>query len=239
MKNKIKQSGQPGFTLIEVMIVLAIIVIMAGIALASMVRSQSQQLFNNQFDQINSLIGNARSLAITGKGQLDYTDADHDHCNQDGAIAPDGTCTAPDYVTPANYGVNFNTTGSQNVVLFADLNPPSTGASGAKGRYDSGSSYSTGDDLKLGNIINLGNDYCIKLEDSTGASVTDGSILFSPNYADISFDKFSVTGTSPFLIIRLHDKTPVKRCKQIRIHKLAGIPEVEQCDAAGTAETCP
>jgi len=232
MKNQGWLAEKPGYTLVELMIVLVIIVVFAAIAMASMVRQQDQQLFNNQFESILSMINNARSQAITGKGQLDYTDFDHDGCQ-----ALD--CT--DFVTPANYGVHFDSKmdpSTENVVMFADMNPTEAHPE-YKGTYnpEPAAALTEGGDLKLGNIINLGTDFCLRIEDNNPPSAnSSGSIFFSPNYADISFEGYQVTSDKPFLLIRLHDNTAANRCKQIRIHQLAGIPEVEQCTV--TTESC-
>lgn len=219
-----RNKKQKAFTLIELIIVMGILVIVVAISFNSLVKSQDFQIFNNNFIKLQSLVNNARSQAITGKGQLDFTDFDHDLCNNTGAMSG-GSCTAPDYVTPANYGIRLDTTaGSANIRLFADINPPATGATGLKGRFDGGTAYSTGDDVVL-DSLNLPTGISLEVVDSSGTK-TSGSMFFSPNYADISFDGLSV---SPFLKLRLRENGGTAQCKQIKIHKLAGIPEVEAC----------
>lgn len=218
----VNQKEKSGFTLVELIIVMAIIVIVTGISLGSLTSSQSLQVFNNNFDKIQSLISNARSQAITGKGQLDYTDFDHDKCNDTGAMT-EGTCTSPDYVTPANYGVYFDTVEAPNAVLFADINPPTSGPTGQKGRYDKGTLYVSGKDLVLDSLT-LPPDYTLAIMNGI-TSYADGSIFFSPNYADISFETLTA---KPFLTLKLQD-TKTSRCRQIIIHKLAGIPEIKAC----------
>lgn len=203
----------------ELIIVMAIIVIVIGISLGSLTSSQSLQVFNNNFDKIMSMISNARSQAISGKGQLDYTDFDHDGCDDAGG----GGCSGPDYVTPAYYGVHFNTASGPNVILFADINPPITGATGQKGRFDAGGAHSAGDDLVMDNLT-LPAGYTLEVADSV-STYTEGSIFFSPNYADISFEYISA---DPFLTLKLQD-TKTSRCRIISIHKLAGVPEIKQC----------
>ena len=211
---------------------MAIIVIVTGIALGSLSTSQSLQVFNNNFDKIVSIISNARSMAITGKGQLDYTDADNDICNNNGAILPDGTCIAPDYVTPANYGIRLDSTaGMPNVILFADANPPTTGTiTGAIGRFDDENNWAAGDDPVLGESLSLPPELTMEIVDGGsvppgGTAYASGSIFFSPNYADISFESFTA---SPFLDIKLTDAR-FSRCRRLRIHRLAGVPEIQPC----------
>jgi prepilin-type N-terminal cleavage/methylation domain-containing protein len=204
------------FTLIELLIVLGIVVVVVGISFSSLTRSQSFQVFNNNFEKIFSLISNARSLAISGKGQLDYTDFDSDTLNHLSSPA--------DYVTPANYGIRLNNTaGSTNITLFSDTNPPSSGG-GQKGVYNYGTNYVGGDDLDL-ETLKLPNTLSLEIEDASSIKNT-GSMFFSPNYADISFDEIDA---NPFLVIRLKENAPGNLCRQIRIHKLAGIPEVQTC----------
>ncbi|MCC6643505.1 prepilin-type N-terminal cleavage/methylation domain-containing protein [Candidatus Peregrinibacteria bacterium] len=219
-----KQKTKKAFTLIELVIVMAVIVIVFGLSINSLTKSQDFQIFNNNFIKLQSLVNNARSQAITGKGQLDFTDYDNDKCNNGGAMSG-GSCTAPDFVTPGNYGVRFDTaSGSANVRLFADINPPVSGSiSGQKGRFDNGGNYVQGDDLVLDTLTLPST---IKLEVDDGAAQTSGSIFYSPNYADISFENLSA---NPFLKIRLRESGGIAQCKQIKIHKLAGIPEVEAC----------
>lgn len=213
-KTKIKL----GFTLIELLIVLGILVVVIGISFSSLTRSQSVQVFNNNFEKIFSLAGNARSLAISGKGQLDYTDYDTDTFNH--------LSSPSDYVTPANYGIRLDrNAGSKNVILFADINPPTSGG-GQKGIYNSGTNYIGGDDLVLDSLT-LPDNMNLEIEDAGGIKA-NGTMFFSPNYADISFDGLNA---SPFLVIRLKETSPGNLCKQIRIHKLAGIPEVQVCSA--------
>ena len=203
---------------------MAIIVIVVGISFTSLTRSQSQQIFNNNFDKIVSIFSNARSLAITGKGQLDYTDFDNDKCNNNGKMMGGG-CTSPDYVTPAFYGVNFNNTSAgQNVVLFADMNTPASGATGRRGVYDNAStSYINGQDLILDALTLPPN---LTLEVSGKDPIyPKGSIFFSPNYADVSFETLVA---NPFITIKLRGTKP-DRCRQIKVHKLAGVPEIDFC----------
>jgi len=218
MKNK-NQQNQPGFTLIELIIVMAIIVIVFGISFSALMQSQATQLFLTNFGKVYSLVNNARSLAISGKGQLDYTDFDND-----GQWA---TSIPPDYVTPANYGVYFDTTpGKTNVTLFADMNPPKSGSMGAKGRYDHGTSYALGMDLDI-DSLNLPSTNKLQIVDGAGNSPINSAIFYSPNYADISYQALD-TSSSPFIYIKL-TQTATGQCRQIAIHRLAGIPESGPC----------
>lgn len=217
LKNKQKEA----FTLVELIIVMAILVVVFGIALGSVNQSQSLQIFNNNFDKIMSMIGTMRSQAITGKGQLDYVDFDNDNCNESGG----DNCDGPDYVIPAHYGVYFDTANG-TITTFADMNVPKSGAVGKVGKFDENGSYKTGKDLVL-EMRNLPENYqLIIFDNDENAPFTKGGIFFTPNYADISFEDFTA---SPFLNIKLMD-TKANRCRMITIHKLAGIPEVKFCN---------
>lgn len=218
MKNKLNFNQRQGFTLIELVIVMGILVIVLGLSMSSMLQSQSFQVFNNNFGKLMSLVSNARSQAITGKGQLDYTDFDGDGIYND-------------YVTPANYGVRFDTApvaGTPNVRLFSDTNPLKSGVGGKKGQFDDGGVYAQGDDVVLDSLT-LPNNTVLEVID--GASLantpTESSIFFSMKYADITYESL-VTSPSPFITIQLTEQN-ISACRQIQIHKLAGIPEVGPC----------
>ncbi len=205
------------YSLIELLIVIGIIVIVLAFSLNALSQSQSTQLFSNNFAKLFSLISNARSQAITGKGQLDFTDFDHD--------TRTNLSSPPDYVTPANYGIHFQTDSAPQVVLFADINPPESGAMGARLRYDEGTTYDLGQDVVLDSLY-LPEGTILDVQDGTGAK-TSGSIFYSPNYADINFENLDVS-TSPFITIKLSNPK-LMGCRIITMHKLAGIPEVGPC----------
>lgn len=212
-----KTKSKPGFTLMELLLVVMIVVIVVGLSMSSLLQSQSVQVFNNSFGKLFSLVNNARSQAITGKGQLDFTDYDRDHLNH----------TNSDYVTPANYGVRFDVSGTPNVRLFADINPPLSGSTGSAGQFDMTGDYKTGKDLVL-DSLDLPSTITLLVKDGDYSTPSSSSIFYSPNYADIQYEDLTM-GASPFLKIQLTD-TLTTACKQIKIHKLAGIPEVGQCD---------
>lgn len=228
MKNKKIKKLSKAFTLVEILVVLAIIGIMTAIALNSLIISNRQQLFLNQFEEIFSAINNARSLAISGKGELDYIDYDQDGCNYTGAIP----CTnGADYVTPANYGVRFDSTGTGRIRVFADMQVPLSGATGQKLRYDNGGAYATGDDVVLRDIV-VDSRFQLSAYYGNGTLTADtlpAAIFYSPLYADIKFEGIAVDENNPFFVVRLQEIGGVARCRQIKIHQLAGVPEVGAC----------
>lgn len=228
MKNQKTKKYSGGFTLVEMLVVLAIIGIMTTIALNSLIISNRQQLFLNQFEEIFSVINNARSLAISGRGELDYVDYDQDGCNYTGA----SPCTnGADYVTPANYGVRFDSTGTGRVRLFADMQVPLTGATGNELQYDDGTTYTTGHDLVLRDVV-VDSRFQMEVFYGNGSLTQDtlpAAIFYSPLYADIKFQDVAVDESNPFFVVRLREITGVQRCRQIKIHQLAGVPEVGAC----------
>ncbi len=215
MKNQ-KLKSQPGFTLIELVLVMLIIVIVVGLSMSSILQTQNIQVYNNTFGKLFSIVNNARSQAITGKGQIDFTDYDQD-------------LSFTDYVTPANYGVRFDTGGPTHVRLFADINPPPDGSgTGEAGSFDPDSVYALGDDLVL-DSLSLPSGITLEIFDGAAiqAPKNPSSVFYSPNYADITYEGLVVDDT-PFIKIQLTEES-TSVCKQIKIHKLAGIPEIELC----------
>lgn len=203
--------------MIELVIVTAIIIIVLALSFSALLQSQSFQVYNNTFIKLYSLVNNARSQAISGKGQMDFTNFDND-------------TSSTDFVTPANYGVFFNTgtvtSLKPNAALFADINPPAAGSFSAKGQFDPGTQYNLGNDLILDRLI-LPKTMSLEIKDGEGNTPVESSIFFSPNYADIAYENL-IFNTSPFLTISLTDNS-LGICRQIIIHKLAGIPEVSLC----------
>jgi hypothetical protein len=196
---------------------MGILVIVLGLSMSSLLQSQSAQIFNNNFSKLYSMVNTARSLAIAGKGQLDYTDYDRDGDDH----------LTPDYVTPANYGVRFDTaSGSANVRLFADIHPPLAAALGQAGAYDDGTNYPFGHDLVL-DTYTFPSKTVLKIIDGNGLNPPTGSFFFNMKYADISFENIPTSGT-PFVRLQLIDQT-TSACRQIKIHQLAGVPEVGPC----------
>lgn len=226
------------FTLVELVIVLGITAILALIVLGGLLNSQSQQVFNNKFEEVLALVKEARSLAITGKGELDYTDADKDgiyddHCDTPPAPSP---CTSPDFATPANYGVNFSTLGATGQIkLFADIYPPAVSPLGSKDSFEEGiknTDYQSGKDLVFKKIT-LPNTYELsvfkKSQENNPPALSSISFFFSPLYADLKFQGSTFINEMPMLIIRMKETSGVHRCREITIHQMAGVPEVSNC----------
>jgi len=217
-----------GFTLIELVLVLFIIAIVAAISLSTLLYAQSGQVFNNNFETLVSFLNNARTDAITAKGQPDYV----------------GKNTTK-LVTPANYGVDFatNTAGAGVIKLFSDTNPPINGATGQKLRFNKGTAYDTGDDLVLKTytfpkkyILNV-DAISSDLKSKTPNSNNSVAIFYSPLYADIYAENIGIDQSNnpsplasfPFIRIKLTETQPPIRCRQILIHQISGVLNIGPC----------
>ncbi|HLG26006.1 MAG TPA: type II secretion system protein [Candidatus Gracilibacteria bacterium] len=226
-------AARAGFTLAELLIVITLIVLLMAAALRGMVNSQRTFIFNGASQQVSSLVREARSLAVTGKAQQDYTDYDQDGCF-DGVINShtDPACPSePDYVTPAHYGIFFNSADG-TATLFADLH-----GSGIEGVYNPPvpattpiGTFIAGYDLKLA-IYTLppSLDYILDPAATT-------TIMYSPIFADTDFDADLGISDEFFVFgVKETEGTALsKRC--FAIHPVAGVAETT--DATGTTSLC-
>lgn len=96
---------KPGFTLIEVLIVIVLMGILAVMATNSFVGMNRSAKLNEAYTQITNMIQQARSFAVNGKQVIDYTDI-----NQNG--------TDTDIVVANSYGVYFSKT-EKKILAFA------------------------------------------------------------------------------------------------------------------------
>lgn len=214
-----------GFTLLELLLVIIVTLILAGTAINGIIRSQGIFQFNGAFQNVSSLIREARSYAVTGKAVIDYTDYDGDGCKEGGAIAAhDAGCTlvagTPDYVTPANYGIHFS---GNTMTLFADLHGSAT-----EGVYDTPPAgfmtYAAGKDMRIA-------EYELPVEYAFAFNPAGvNTIMYSPIFADTSFND-TVTDFFVFGV----KETSGNRNRCMAVHKVSGIPE----DAEKANVTCP
>lgn len=209
----------PGFTLIELLLVMGVTVLLLLVGIQSIIGSTSQLVFINNYEKVLDLITQARSLAISGKAQLDYTDFDHDTCKD----VPTGLvpCIIPDFVTPAHYGVHFEhdaVKGLYSVVLFADMH---TGAVCLEGSFDPSPLKGN---LAQGCDVVLESFELAKGLEFLNIPPAPFTIFYSPIFADVSFD--AVLPKDPFFSIGMKQtNAPVERQRCSQIHKLAGIIE--------------
>lgn len=243
--DKIKQEkngyGKPlkAFTLVEILIVIAIIITITAATLNGIVNSQKLFAFNAASTKIIDMVREARSYAITGKAQPDFTDYDGNGCydaNHSGN--PPGCPVGGDYVTPANYGVYF---GSDKIDLFADIHQAKTTSGGTadpntEGKFLPGSNdigqRSDGTDLVLSEYqIPNGITLKVNVDGVSNPSFSCGvsgactpSIFYSPIFADFNTDPSPTSQSIGFVYIGVSDG---ERSSCFKIQKLAGNPEVE------------
>lgn len=214
-------TAKPGFTLIELIMVVALMVILVVASAQSIISSTNQFRFQNANEQILNLLREARSLAISGKAQLDYTDFDKDELDDqpvNGQV---------DYVTPAHYGVRFIHDTEEDepdkAILFID-NHSVPGEGSSEGYYDprtnSLEDYRRGYDIIVREVT---------LPDNMRLSLENGgidTIFYSPLLADISFSPLVLDN---FFNLGISQSGSVNRERCYVIHKISGIPEPVSC----------
>lgn len=226
-----------GFTLIEIILVVTLTVFLFLATMQSVIGSSQQLRFVNAYQKVLDLVRQARSLAVSGKAQLDYTDYDQDGVNDTTANG------GPDYVTPAHYGVYFeqapgvNGQTTDQVILFADLHPPvipPLGPPCKEGQYDPANMNLNGPNgfgcdviletytLPVGVQLKgvSGSPYCV-------TTLSTCAVLFySPIFADASFDPPLHPLPSPQFFVFGVDQGNGQRKHCEKIHAASGIPEV-------------
>jgi type II secretory pathway pseudopilin PulG len=223
------------FTLAEMILVVALTLFLLTVTVQGFVNSASQFSYANVAEKVESMIRYSRSLAISGKAQIDYTDFDKDGCKD---VATTGACGEDDYVTPANYGVNLDKTTVSGVdtytlTLFADNHSPTPADEGA---YNPGTvlaDYQGGKDIILEQFV-VPSSMVLIIPGGTSAT-----IFYSPVFADISSD-ISILPSDPFFrfgISQMQGTILRKRCSQI--HLLAGISEPITTGMTGNPTVCP
>lgn len=209
-----------GYTLVELIIAVGILIMLLAAAISSVISSRESFIFNNAVTQISLLVRQARSLAVTAKAQPDYTDFDKDGL--------DYKSVPPDLATPANYGIFF---GNKKITLFVDVHRGDNRYQTEAGRYEAPSDsvgfgdWTQGYDVKLAEF-EINNELKLIIDPNN----TD-TFLFSPVFADITFYK-QLKPTDEFFIFGIKEKHGNKRKQCFKIHPVAGVPEVadvEEC----------
>lgn len=181
-----------------------------------LVNSQQSFIFNNSAERVIQLVREARSLAVTGKAQTDYTDADKDY----GLANPD----SGDYVTPAHYGVYFDTTvGANKLVLFFDVNRGES-VDQTEGFFDKPSAATGIGQFEAGKDVVLA-EFSL---DTTMSFILNpagtNTVMFSPIFADTSFD--APLGVTKIFVFGVKDTGGnIDRQRCYKIHLVAGVPE--------------
>ncbi len=230
IKNHFKYGDKSAYTLAELLLVMMLIVMLSSVAIGSILRTQATFQFNAATQAVFSIVREARSFAVTGKAQIDYTDYDGDGC-RGGTGYPGyehlGTCTlaldTPDYVTPANYGVYFDA-GNKKLTMFADMHGSTEGV------YDAPTAsglmvYEDDMDMHLAEY-ELPEVYQFFL-----FPVTTTTVLFSPIFADATFSDPMVA--SRYFFVFGVEAVSGARKSCMAIQRVAGIPE--EYDKVGSA----
>jgi len=208
-------SVRGGFTLIELIIVSMLIIFLAVAAISGMIESQRTFTFNTADQRVGSLVREARSLAVTGKSVIDYTDYDNDDCRD--IANHGGSCATPaddDRVTPSHYGIYFS---GNTMTLFADIRQ-ANGSLHVEGAYDAPppttelGKYVLNKDIKLAEY-EVTSSLNLLFEGSTGTAAN--TVMYSPIFADTAFAQDAVVvdllTAAEFFVFGIQEKAPFDR----------------------------
>jgi len=233
--HKNHQRVSSAFTLVEIILVVALTLFLMTVTVQGLVNSSAQFSFNNESEKIQEILRMARSLAISGKAQPDYTDYNKNLCFDKGYDENPMSCVDGDFVTPAHYGVQFYKTVDTGdaITFFIDNHSPNPADEGRFNPYDNTvESYRKGYDIIL-------ETYKLPPSMSLILPSGNGAIYFSPVFADVSTD-FSLGAYYPFFIFGISQKqgdVVRKRCSEI--HILAGISEPQPGPPNPDPTICP
>ncbi len=212
-----------GFTLVELISVIAIVMLLTAVTLQGLVNSQKSFLFQSSYETVQRMMRQARSLAVTSKALKDYTDYDQDALND----------TDGDYVTPAHYGLVFTKVADSSddlaeIILFADLHRGALDALQNEGVFnaptgDALNTYEAGKDFLLEKLV-LPKNMNLLLPVLWPGAMTQ-TVFYTPVYADTSFapplaGKFFVFGVKERPGTSTVER---KKCSKIQIQ--AGVAE--------------
>ena len=201
MGNKNKK----GFTLVEMLIVIAIIGIIAAATITTSRTFREQVVFSSNYQNVESLIAEARNRSLTGESFIDTNDFDNDD-------------SFDDLILPNGYIVNFKTEdGVTTASLYADLFQPVIGELDV-------------DDMLL-KSVEL--DDSIKIEVSSERKTGNPAVINSDDFSIIyttpsaEFDLIGEPDTSlEIKIYQVDGEDDEIRSMHIFMHYLFGIPEV-------------
>lgn len=203
-----------GFTLVEMLIVVAIIVFLSSSTLFSSYVMREQLQFRSGYNSLEGIISEARTMALSGESFPDKYDYDGD------------TLTGEDdYILPNGYIVQLVDEGPNIVAyLYADLFSSKIG------------SFDREDDQKI-KMIELPENIDLIVDARTKSGGVYGGlgideVTFMYKTPDAAFSVIDTPDTQPIsLQLTLQqvgedtDKT-IKRSKFIFLHYLYGIPEL-------------
>ena len=198
--NSPKSLNKKGFTLGELIIVMAIVGILATISLNMYGKQRDQVSFNDSLSKILSMIQTARTYASTSRSAYD---------------------TAGDLNVPREgYGVYIDKTGKK-IILFANTK---AGTDAEKNRYDEGNetieeTYTLPQKMIFNSFIT----------DPTLATISSAVIIFRPPLADVTITDNDVSSPKQINTLRIQFSRVGAETvyKYIKINKTAGFAEIE------------
>lgn len=225
--NKKNKGVKKGFTIIELLVVLAVIVLIFSIGLGSLLTSQRQVLFLSSYESVVQLVRDTRSLALAGKAMPDYTDFN-------------ANSNFTELASPANYGVSFDLPAG-TVTTFVDLRKSASQPTQVEGQYDPPPAvvgfykYNAVScakcDVKMATYTLDGKFKLVSNMFNRLAAPNDKrvDIFFSPIFGDFSIYP-PLVNTAPayketFFFFGVTDISGIRK-KCSKIHPVAGVPEV-------------
>lgn len=213
---KQKKTKKAAFTLVELIIVMVITMFLITMVLQSAFGSTAQLKFINSSNKVVDLIRQARSLAISGKAQPDYTDFNNDK-------------NINDLVTPAGYGVYFakhDENSPDEVIIFMDNHNKGSGAEGVYNyQMNDPMFYTKGADMILekytlpDGIKLVGPKDALPLDVNQMGSAT---VIYTPIFADVILNNINDPRTFTFGLSQ--QSGAVTRTACFQINKVSGLP---------------
>jgi prepilin-type N-terminal cleavage/methylation domain-containing protein len=207
-------SRSKGFTLVEILVVVAIIVFLASSALISSFAMRGQLEFRSGYSIVEGLISEARNMALSGESFPDTSDYDQDEIfNEDDLILPNGYI-----VLVVDEGLNVV------AYLYADLFDSKVGQQDNKDKLIKM--------VELPENIQLTVDARKKSGDEVSLS-SKSDITFMYKTPDAIFSVITDGVSSEIMSLQLkleqtdkEDVSTILRTKYVFLHYLYGIPEL-------------
>jgi len=207
-------SGSKGFTLVEILVVVAIIVFLASSALISSFAMRGQLEFRSGYNIVEGLISEARNMALSGESFPDTSDYDQDGIFEDA-----------DLILPNGYIVVITDEGPNvTAYLYADLFDSKVGQQDNKDKLikmvelPANISLTVDARSKSGVIVSLLSKsditFMYKTPDATFSVIDAGIEIMSLQL------KLDQTETDE------KDESIILRTKYVFLHYLYGIPEL-------------
>jgi prepilin-type N-terminal cleavage/methylation domain-containing protein len=207
-----RRSQKSGFTLVEMLIVVSIIIVLAAGMFANSFLFKDQAAFKLNYNKFVSILQEARNLALSSQSYGDTDDYDGDGLYFD----PD-----EDMILPNGYIVNFNLTGDKPVItLYADL------FSSATNELDPAEDQLL-KTLELDENITITPEAFTQLNNvETLPNAGDFSVIYTTPDANFQVLDIATKTTVQFKISQTDDAGTDVRSKYIFMQYLYGIPEL-------------